>query len=604
MDETSELESSETDIAESPVPEIEEAQSPLNGDDAPPPALDVDTPVETPPVPPRRIWGMMPTTFAVVLLLFVVGYIKLLLIYTDVFDTGLGDGSSRIIISTELSLDENGYFTKRFWTNYWSYGPFMTQGVFLKLFRAAGVAEHINHVKFILGQASVLFLIGVYFTYRAMSRLLDRRSGLYAVLALLAIEIINLMSLSSNAETYAFFYTAMGMWILSFRPGNAFIAILAGVPLMMAQLCRSEVAIITLIVAGILLINRKYLSSLFLVLVGDSMVYVKPIAMRLLEIEGTSVFNMKQQYRAYDEWSGPLETIVNATRDIAKTPDALLLSVGLLGSLFLILNKRLRYVPLVVVGYPILMAAMWTVFIQTRFADRFWYMELVILCVAAGIVMGRFTGFLQERWPGRWTRIVSGAALALFALVSLVSFSRVHAKEHHSHLATYIAIPDEVQAARRWLRANIRGKESLQFDYLRGWDQYLHAQTDSAAFRRTSLGYANGVSPRSKFDWASLNGDLALQKTVRAHLHILDYRPRFLVLAGEKLIHPEDFEFYAKHKRWSYLRPYMTESDENGIRYFQSAYVEHTPIPLKMVYRNSHIEVFEASYPEPLRPAS
>lgn len=558
---------------------------------------------QTPETETRQSAGSSRITKAVIVLLLAVCYIKILLVYTEVFDSGLGDGSVRIVISNKLSQEPGAYYSRGFFTSYWSYGPFITQGVFLKLFRFLGVADGLSIVKFFLMQASVLFTLGVFFMYRALSRFQDEWAGLFAVFALLGNEINNLMSLSSNAETYAFFYLSLAIWLLAGRSSRLVNVVLAGLALMMAQLCRGEIALLTLLFASFLFFNRKFFSAIVLFALGNAAIIAKPFVLRTLGItDAISSFNIKQMYVPYENWTELLMTIVSSGVEISKSPDVVILAIGVLGSLFMIFSKGLRIVPLTIFGYLAIFVAMWLFIVQTRFGARFFYLELILLNCAAGISCSMFIAFFRDRKSRVFTVRIATALLVLFGGYNLFLFSRVHARESHSHLSTYIALPDEISAARRWLNAHIDDDDTLQLDYLRGWDQYLHAQTERATFIRGTLQYASSPPIRSKYDWSLVNDQPGIAKTVRAHLHILEYHPKYLVLAGEKLILSKEHKFYATHKRRSYLRPYMTDIDAEGLRLFQSDYVEHKPIKLKEVYRNSHIEIVEVIYSEPAGP--
>ena len=187
--------------------------------------------------------------------------------------------------------------------------------------------------------------------------------------------------------------------------------------------------------------------------------------------------------------------------------------------------------------------------------------------------------------------------LLLLPMLAVIQFSRVHARGTHSNLTMYIDVAPEMAHARRWLNRHLDNEQPLLFDFIsNGWGIYLHAHTARPDVLRNSVSYGHLDPSHLEFDWSAVPDVPATRKTVQFHLRIKEYRPTHFILAGEKMILPEDSQFYNKSKRWSYIRPYLTSPNGGKTFLFRSPYVEMSPVKLTKIFHNSHVEVYRADY--------
>jgi hypothetical protein len=531
----------------------------------------------------------------VLILLLAVCYLKIVLILTGVFDSGLGDGSSRIVIANRMAQTPGSWFSRDFWTGVWQFGPFISQGIFIRIFQWIGLAPHMDVVKFCLIQASILFCLGAWFLYLAAERLAGPLAGALVVLGLLGNEYVQLMSLSANAETYAFFYASIGIWLLTGQPLTRRAAAAAGVALLAAQLCRSEVAILSAMIGVALFFGRRFAHAFIFVGFAEAFVYIRPILVRIMGWQAVGWRDLAGKvYRSPESLADLMAVVLRAIVELLSSSYAPFLYVGLFGWVFVLRNRRLRAPALIAPLYPFCLIGALIVMSLTTWAPRYFYLAMVLLIFSAGILIARLVDTLRES-PAPARRRLAAVLIAAAVILHAGLFTKIHLRHHDSSLSRYIRMPIGVGHARDWLDARVTPDDGILFDYLQSWDQYLHAQTERMDRPRPAMDYSSHPPLKPVPATVPPDADRATRTTVKFHSFIAQYRPRYFVLAGPRLLPRDDAQFRALHKRASYVRPYMTPADRPRTWIYRTPFIDDAPeLRLTLEFGNEDVEIYSA----------
>ncbi len=522
--------------------------------------------------------------------------IKCLLIHVGVIDCGFGDGSTRIIMANRMALTEGSYVNHNFWTAVWPYGPFIIQGSVIRFLNLIGVADQFHLVKVCLTLTSLLFGASLIFIYSAVSALTNRVSGNLVVFGMLGCEIINLFSVSANAETYALFFGSIGFWIMVKISDRPLSSISAASFFLLAQLCRTEFAIVTLLVTCTLIIHRKWQQGLILFGIGNSFLYLRVLVAHFLGLSVNSPSTWTSIYGEPDYFFEPLMKVFSAFLSLLNSSDLWVVLWGLVGFLICFRFKQFRPLCYVALGYPSLLVTYHVLFVRTSWSPRYFYFDLIMFILMGGIGLGKlYQSWNDSRFPLK--RAILGTLSVGVVLLSTLGFYRVHSNQSKVPFAKYVRIPSGVKEASQWINARLQPEDCISFDSMRGWEQYLHAHTSSMSFLRGSWDYANSIIPDRPIDYGDEEPSKGVQVTANSHAHIASNHPRYIVLSGPRLAYPKGHKSYGKHRRNSYVREYCKKlKNERNSFVFITPYIDHLPVLFREVYANEYIIVFRALY--------
>ena len=522
---------------------------------------------------------------------------KVYLVVSGQWDVGPGDSAQRIRLALHASLHDR-LFTTKFFTDIWPHLPEIMQGGMLNVLRATPFAEQVDYVKACLILPATLFTLGCYFVFLSVRRLSNAAGGAFAVLALLGNELMNLGSVSGYVNGYAFFFVAAGSWALLAGHASYRWVFIAALLMQAAALCRTDAVVLSAIYTCVLFYRKPRLRAVLFGGVSSLFFFIKPFVLITLGRKAAIFGSTHSSYNFETDRSVLFNMLMDVLRNIVSSWDGVMLAYGLLGVVVLAFNRKARLLPLVFGIFSTIVFVVCVTGIVSTYQPRYFYIPIVLLYMAAGALHGMF---LDRVWkiPSIRLRYVSATLLvAVFILFNAVQIFQLPNRRIEPQYTTMrLAKPEGVRQTYAWLSSQLVEEDALHFDYLNNWDQYLHAKTDALNRDRQSFCYGGSPPKRYKGEVPDWKGDAALQMTFRAHVHIVGYEPRYYVgLSETEYARIENRQWVAKHKRSSYIRPYLKEVESSGVFAFNSEFFEHIPIYFCPVHETSYLEVYEILY--------
>ena len=522
---------------------------------------------------------------------------KIYLVVSGQWDVGPGDSAQRIRLALHASLHDR-LFTTKFFTDVWPHLPEIMQGGMLNFLRATPFGEHVDYVKACLILSATLFTLGCYFVFLSIRRLSNATGGAFAVLALLGNELMNLGSVSGYVNGYAFFFVAAGSWVLLMGHARYRWVFVAALLMQAAALCRTDAVVLSAIYTCVLFYRKPRLRAVLFGSVAGLFFFVKPFALMALGRKATIFGSTQSAYNFETDRSVLFDMLVEMWRTVLSSSDGVMLAYGLLGVVALAFSRKARLLPLVFSIFSTIVFVVCVTGIVSAYQPRYFYIPIVLLYMAAGALHGRVFEFAWKI-PSIRLRYVSSALLvAVFIVFNAIQIFQLSDRRIAPQYTTMrLAEPEGVRETYEWLSTQLVKEDTLHFDYLNNWGQYLHAKTDALNLDRHSFNYSGSPPMRYKGEIPDLKDDNALKTTFRAHTHIVGYEPRYYVgLSETEYARIENVQWVAKHKRSSYIRPYLEEVESSGVYAFNSEFFDHIPIYFRPVHETSYLEVYEILY--------
>jgi hypothetical protein len=270
---------------------------------------------------------------------------------------------------------------------------------------------------------------------------------------------------------------------------------------------------------------------------------------------------------------------------------------GLLALFFLIYKRKNAFIAICFLIYTtLLLLVLFLGFVPM--IDRYFFISVLLFSWIIGIGLSALIDFLvQLRLPLRipYRGIVT---ITMVTLIGLLAFNLKAVA-----LQEYRKVPQSVVEIRDWLNEHLTGEGHVFFDYLGGWDQYLHAYTDRVGLMRDSYSYSYFPPLRN----LQPTSDKKIQLTMNGHVYIMEYEPKYIVLRGEKKYkhiyesairqYPDGNFYGTRHIRPSYVQPYLKSCSGNdrNCLILESEYMD-SPVKMWRVYSNGDYEVFQPVY--------
>ncbi len=535
-------------------------------------------------------------TLAFIVATFVV---KAYLVFSGTILSSSGDDSNRIYQAIRWSLDPSITFSSKFFTDIWPHGQKIVMGVPLMFFRMIGLEQSINPVKVCLLETALVYSVCAYLVFSIVSRLIDPRSGFFAVTGLFAMEIQNRLALSGMAETYCLLLILIAVYcLLEWKDGNLRSKWFALATLfsLLSTLFRGDMIFFIGIFGFVILCQRRILPALIYWGVSYSFFVGKKAYQLLLSHDGISYLNADEFYDFGDGSLGQrsIELAQFCYDAFIYSPALVVYLAGFIGLVLLLFRPKTRIIPWVFVLYTApFIAAMLAG--RMYFQERMLFFSYVLIAMGAGYAVSVTVMALKER--NRVT--ISQATAFLYFAFCLLPFV-------HSHWEMAHRTPKGVRLAVDWLRENRKPGEIVHYDFLEFWEHVLLVNSCSLGNLPPDYTYSN--VPGSKISAQTAIDSVAspipkdrmdLQTTLRAHLHLTEYRPKYIFLAGPELwkeLRAVE-HWHGKHLRSSYLRPYLSETRRERVWEFQSDLLNHPPFKLERIYSNDEVEIYESVFP-------
>jgi hypothetical protein len=472
---------------------------------------------------------------------------------------GPGDASQRLLMAHGYSQAGGSYLTGTFWWQVWPPGPFIILGLVYQLQDLIGLTS-ISYVTVSLIVSGLIFSICTYFVYLLVQKFAGAKAGLFAAVIYSGLVTFHRISSTGLAETYALPFVIFGfLYYAKYLRGESGIWASA-IFLALGTLCRSEVILLFPAFFLHLLWSKQIARAFQWGMTASSYTILKTVVVSIFFPEKKQYFNAHKSDHVWmeksfwDSWDRFLPAFKNG---FIADFGYFLVFFGLLALFFLIYKRKNAFIAICFLIYTtLLLLVLFLGFVPM--IDRYFFISVLLFSWIIGIGLSALIDFLvQLRLPLRipYRGIVT---ITMVTLIGLLAFNLKAVA-----LQEYRKVPQSVVEIRDWLNEHLTGEGHVFFDYLGGWDQYLHAYTDRVGLMRDSYSYSYFPPLRN----LQPTSDKKIQLTMNGHVYIMEYEPKYIVLRGEKKYkhiyesairqYPDGNFYGTRHIRPSYVQPYL-----------------------------------------------
>ncbi|MGV7221037.1 MAG: hypothetical protein ACQ9MH_05915 [Nitrospinales bacterium] len=528
------------------------------------------------------------------------------------FQPGRGDPAQRVIISFEFYKDLLGLvFSERTMYEMWPPGYFVLQGLVIKLGEALG--QSVNSILNEIMLLSIfMWAIGIWFFRKTVSLFDGEEAGSWAGLFMMGSPILLHLAGTTYAEIYCFGLLGISFWFMALstmKPDFSSLYVLLGaVFLFVANTFRHEMAVIAAGIGLYFILRKEYLKAGIVLVVGCSFLGARVVYSYFFMSDAVTFLNYTKFH------TEGLVEISYKLKQMISIPDVIFLGVffmsaGLLkwiciknfqSNLPIINIKHLLKINWRISGLFLIPAIIHMVFlvyavftVNSDGGHRFLLFPILFAGIISGASIGKnFQNKIKIK------NILSlrtlNAIQIIISLVVVFYFINYSTKDH-----TY---PPPLRESMEWLNKNNPSLKAINFDYLFWNEQPLKLNT-GIDLNSEDKSFIFTHSPKLKSPLPEdFKNPLSRDKgkfitTAKSHLHIYDYRPKFLVLASDSFY--EEFKEYAPWSHFgrnSFIREYLTQTSLGEFK-FISPYLPITlNINLNRVFSNSLVSIFEITY--------
>ncbi len=546
--------------------------------------------VESRPARSRR-WVEVVAALAIAAALLAFAEIKIDSIASGAIQPTRSDDSGRAQWAHNVAIDPSIPLSTAFFTNVWPFGPPIIQAAFLRAVYGLGLDAGLHYTQWLLILTCAVYTLAAAIYCALAWRLAGPLAGVVMALVAVGTVVPTQLSTSAFAEPYAMLFVALGAWCFVSCEEDGRGAALSGFWLLLAQLCRSDAILIAAVLGLRLLLQRRWRDAGVFLAISMSFFVAKQIVVLATGYRGMTYANLNEFYRIRER---------ALSQRIASVWNIHVVRGWLIAS-------EPTFTGLAILGLPL---ALW----DRRARSLTWAGLLCVLGLLAMMVLGMITFGPRYAVLGR-TLLLLGATVAVTGLVArLAQRSTVSALLSAAVVVSVLGTaawgnaqyvqrraerqtPAAIVEAAQWLRAHSQPDDPLFFDFTLAWSSYFLNQTNDFGAVRPSFARSFLQPNRTGFR-VPQSDDRGERKTIAAHMHIQQYQPRYLVLAGPQLLRKVLAIDTEAHLRkglvHSFVRPYLRREEGTSNLIFEPIYRETDAVlVLRPRFRNPMIEIYE-----------
>ncbi|MGV7220921.1 MAG: hypothetical protein ACQ9MH_05310 [Nitrospinales bacterium] len=567
----------------------------------------------------------IPPTFSVSLnKVFLVGFFCIFLGYLFLtaggyFEIGQGDPAQRVLMSFSLYQDLWGHvFNKRTLYEMWPPGYFVVQGLLIKIGKSLG-----QEVSFLIKEISmlsiVMWAIGVWCFRKSVSVIAGEEAGSWSGLFMLGYPTLLYLTRTTYAEIYCIGIMGGAFWLIALsatrNDHSNLYAFLGAALFFLANTFRHEMAFIAAGVGLYFFLRKDYLKTVIILVVGCSFLGVRIFYSYFFMPNSITFLNNTKLHE------GGLASLSTEFKQMMPTSTVTFLGAFLLAAILIKfwscwkkwIHSKKTLPDFIKINFsqsltascklyglfifPMLVLLLFLIYavltLNSVGRERF----ILFPGLFAGLTLATFIGqnLFQHNQPkvNLYPRLRSFLVLSMTGLAVFFLIQTTEKAYHH---------PAPLREAIEWLNKNNQNKEAINIDYLDWYGQPMMLYTaidlnlNNQSFIFTYSPHLKSILPEN------LNNAYTREKgkfvsTAKSHLHIYDYKPRFLVLASDAFYQKFQSQNLAGFfRRDSFIRSYLTQKSPGKLK-FTSPYLPDTlDIYLNRVFNNTMINIFELSY--------
>jgi hypothetical protein len=489
-------------------------------------------------------------------------------VHFGIRDGGLGDDSHRLLIAYRLVGDLSSTWNL-YLSQPWPPLPYILQVLthrVLSLF--IGVTDR-QFIQSALFCSIIFYALHLVLVVGISRRLKASAAGLLYIVGSISAGSIVILAVSAMAEAPTLFFLASGGWLLTFKRRAAVAT--AALMLLAASLCRSEVAVISLIVTVLVALRHGIASAAIFAAIALAAAGFKTLYALSIASDQMSYLNLSSFYWVGDTVKQRLGFLLDgfvATGSINSKLSHVAIVLMVVSGLTLLMrvfgdrepsrsdSQRLQYASAVtVVG---LITALFVMCLcalgKISWDVRYQLMPLSIIYWGLCLLIVMSSPSSTRKIAYRRAEMAL-AIPAFFVGVSglLVSFTALEA-----------VVPSSMRQARDFIVQNAGPDKRVIVDALMFWDTYplVHAIVDAQAAGSACVYDTPPVGQTAGMKSAIERGES--WKTVNLLGYVDQYDPKLLVMAGRDWRKYLDSipRFMDNDERASYILPSITWRDE------------------------------------------
>lgn len=509
--------------------------------------------------------------------------IKINLVNHEFFENGQADSSQRLLLAKSLFHEPYSWLIYKGWVELWPPGQFLVLEGLYSFIKATNLAGFAHWTQISLYVPIIMFALSIWLMFFITKKEYGEKSALYSSLIFCFISILNHLSMSGLAETYAIFFVALTMFLLYVHDERRkkIYLLLASIALFWGIICRAEVVFLIPVfviyllprvskrnIIGFVLISISfYLLKYFLVFIGIINLPVRYY--NAAKLSGFyDYYSLSSQIRRFTPF---LRTAVFAFSPI-------LFSIGLCYVMLRLKEIRHKLSFLIAATY---LLVIFCLMLSGNIGISLRYLAIGIFAfvptIGGGLVY--FENALRRSF---------GAFSYCFVIIVL--FLSLLPQVYDIKDGSFGNKPTrEVLECRSWLQTNLNPSDVVFFDFLDNWDQYLHAEIEDLSRQRILWSYSFYPPPSQGIDLSAYKN----KRQAIAIDFILNNQPKYLVVSTEKKYRKlKQFKIRPKHQLVSYVREFMVLSPEEGL----SLNINGKVLPLVERFSNEDFIVYQGKY--------
>lgn len=518
---------------------------------------------------------------------------KTYLIATGAVSNIAGDASARVFLSNYCGNHFLDFVTQEMWRIHWPPGQFLLLGLARQALRIFPFGS-VHQVTLSLMGAVLSFAAAQYLVYLIGKATDGPRTGFFAFLIISGAVLPNYVSLTALAESYGLPYLLLGiLYFIRFAERRSGI-LPSACFFLLGSLFRAEYAAVAGLLAILLLARKAVKPALLLLVVATAFWAVRLIAGA--PSETVSYLNAGLRYYTFPSGLAAWRTTFRALAPrFMNVYQPYVWTIGGVYLVYRLLSRKVRIYSYLFLTYSAFLLLLCFLGLLPP-VDRYMYISVVCFAFIAAAALGHL---LQIGWLGRKPLVVMGVTV-LFSLILLgIDVQNLRSVEalHARHTTS------PVIETRNWLRDHLKDEDTVFFDFVRYYGIYFRSHLDRPTLVRSSFDYTTFYtrlppvrrteSYREKARQAAQISDNAMRTAqlmrVEGYHYLLQYRPRFIVVAGPALFR----RISVVRSSPVMLRPYLENKEEEGFTQLTVPDYPGIKLRLKQVFSNQIFEIYE-----------
>jgi len=497
------------------------------------------------------------------------------LVQSGVRDGGVGDEGHRLVLAYRL-LHDLSHIYESYLELPWPPLPYACQIVFhraLSLFTTITDHDFIRSVGFCSVLAYALHLLFAIGTLNAVGAPFG---ALIYVGAMLSSTALVSYATSSLAEPYALVFLSAAAFVLARGRNDLTTAVITGLLLLAATLCRVEVTFFASVIALLLLFRRGWLFATVVFVLSWSAFAFKSIREVAINFQGMSYLHLADYNNITGSVAGRFGEAFRAAIGFAAENRLSLIFLGLAAGIALLPDLRpdgrkrrpepvsapspgkrffLGSIVVTCASFAFILGLM--LLGMTNPTPRYFSLVFATICFALSLGIGLRMSAPRNEDNDRLATITPRARTAAIALLSVALMLG-----NMSIVAE--TIPSEVRDGKNALLRLMKPGDAVFFDALLSWEAYIFAHVVIGADSSSSaMIYDMPLTDLHDYEGATLPPNV-----VRVLSYVDHFEPRYLVLAGPEWRRVLDSlpKFWGKGEAASYVLPAIRwESGGSGV---------------------------------------